>query len=509
MPTTSTASRSQPAKLVTSGAAWPRPSLSISSNWTRADLLAVPDDHLALEDRHANRGDRLGRPIARLRGELLAERRVGHEQRADQLGSQHPLGLVEPTGHPPRQPAPGVGHLAVAELGALGRVEDAGRLGADDRPARGVEPDQRLARRARQVGDRGLEQGRPAGVRQLGREGRVDLEDPSLEGELLLGGDRDRVLGRVVVLRLDGLAGRGLGVGGLDLALEVDGARRQDVPGGQVADGDIERLLRQDVGTEDRPPGRRSGSRRRWPGGSRHCARSLPWRRWTGSASGSHRPAQPRAPSCAARSALASAWATSSLTCLPSARPAGPWRQPAHDLAHVARRRGAGGLDRLADELARPATSVQGLGQVLAQDRDLALFLRREVLAATAAERLDRLAPGLDLARQDGQELVLGERPAIALLGVMGGARRHARGRHGAARHRRAWRWRCRSGCVAEATPVWHLGLGGSPLVAASRPWNPRGQGLGGGRRPAQPTCVRAFFLRLASLRLRFTDGFS
>ena len=32
MPTTSTASSSQPAKLVTSGAAWPRPSLSITSN---------------------------------------------------------------------------------------------------------------------------------------------------------------------------------------------------------------------------------------------------------------------------------------------------------------------------------------------------------------------------------------------------------------------------------------------------------------------------------------------
>ena len=33
MPTTRTASRSQPAKLVTSGAAWSRPSFSISSNW--------------------------------------------------------------------------------------------------------------------------------------------------------------------------------------------------------------------------------------------------------------------------------------------------------------------------------------------------------------------------------------------------------------------------------------------------------------------------------------------
>ena len=50
----------------------------------------------------------------------------------------------------------------------------------------------------------------------------------------------------------------------------------------------------------------------------------------------------------------------------------------------------------------------QRLGQVLGEDRDLRLFLGGEVLATATAERLDRLAPRLDLAGEDGQELVVG-----------------------------------------------------------------------------------------------------
>jgi hypothetical protein len=45
----------------------------------------------------------------------------------------------------------------------------------------------------------------------------------------------------------------------------------------------------------------------------------------------------------------------------------------------------------------------QGLRQVLAEDRDLGLFLVGEVLAAAGTEGLDRLAAGLDLAAQDGR----------------------------------------------------------------------------------------------------------
>ena len=52
----------------------------------------------------------------------------------------------------------------------------------------------------------------------------------------------------------------------------------------------------------------------------------------------------------------------------------------------------------------------QRLRQVLGQDRDLRLFLRGEVLATATTERFDRFAARLDLATEDGQELVLGQR---------------------------------------------------------------------------------------------------
>ena len=72
------------------------------------------------------------------------------------------------------------------------------------------------------------------------------------------------------------------------------------------------------------------------------------------------------------------------------------------------------------------SSSVRAAGQVLADDRDLGLFLGDEVLAAAGPECLDRLAAGLDLAAQDGQVLVVGQRPALLLLDVVGGADDHA-----------------------------------------------------------------------------------
>ena len=60
---------------------------------------------------------------------------------------------------------------------------------------------------------------------------------------------------------------------------------------------------------------------------------------------------------------------------------AGPWRQPAHDLAHVTGRGGAGRLDPLAHQ-SRDLIICQGGRQVFADDRDLGLFLRDEVVAA-------------------------------------------------------------------------------------------------------------------------------
>ena len=89
--------------------------------------------------------------------------------------------------------------------------------------------------------------------------------------------------------------------------------------------------------------------------------------------------------------------------------PAGPWAQPAHDLAQVTGVPGTGGGDRLVHERADRGL-VELLGQVAAEDGDLGLLLRGEVLAAALPEGVDGLAAGLDLAGQDGEQLVVGER---------------------------------------------------------------------------------------------------
>ena len=57
----------------------------------------------------------------------------------------------------------------------------------------------------------------------------------------------------------------------------------------------------------------------------------------------------------------------------------------------------AGRGDGLADERLDRGV-IELLGEVLGEDRDLRLLLRREVLPAALAERLDRLATGLHLA---------------------------------------------------------------------------------------------------------------
>src|SRR5579862_91297 len=102
-------------------------------------------------------------------------------------------------------------------------------------------------------------------------------------------------------------------------------------------------------------------------------------------------------------------------------------REPAHHLAQVAGRLGAGGLHGLVDEVP-DLRLAELLGQELAEDRDLGLFLGREVLATARAEGLDRLAPSLDLARDDRQQLVLGQRLAALLLEVVGRILDHPEG---------------------------------------------------------------------------------
>ena len=101
-------------------------------------------------------------------------------------------------------------------------------------------------------GDRGLEQRRALLVRQLGGEGGVDPGDPSLERLLLFGRDGGGVLGREVVLGIDRVPGGDpfrLGPGG---ALEFDRLGRDDVTRREVARGQRQRLLGQDVGAHDR-----------------------------------------------------------------------------------------------------------------------------------------------------------------------------------------------------------------------------------------------------------------
>src|SRR6185295_18289807 len=140
-------------------------------------------------------------------------------------------------------------------------------------------------------------------------------------------------------------------------------------------------------------------------------------------------------------------------------------------------------------------------------DRDLRLLIGREVLAATLAERLDRLAARLDLFSEDRGDLVLAELAPIALLDEVDGVLRHAQdvAAQGVTRPHR--------GGDVGLDPIskghrnGYLGRGRVVEPAADEPERP-GAGTGESL-AAQPACVRAFFLRFASLRLRFTLGFS
>ena len=84
--------------------------------------------------------------LDRLRGatpgglrELEGERGVGHDERADEGRAERRLGLGELAGEPVLDAVAGERELAVAELAALDRVEDARGLGPHGLPARRVE----------------------------------------------------------------------------------------------------------------------------------------------------------------------------------------------------------------------------------------------------------------------------------------------------------------------------------------------------------------------------------
>ena len=170
--------------------------------------------------------------------------------------------------------------------------------------------------------------------------------------------------------------------------------------------------------------------------------------------------------------------------------------------------RGFGRRDPLADQFGDLVLG-QWLGQVLTKDRDLGLFLGGEILAAAGAECLDRFAAGLDLAAQDREKLVVGEWLALLLLDVVGRTRDHPQD--------------IATQPITAAHSDGDIGLDAILKGHRSGTSGGRATAVTVGRRlargdagtersgagPAQPTCVRAFFLRFASLRLRFTEGFS
>ena len=160
------------------GRVWRRPSASIFSMSVAVEWRPVADDDLALADRDQNGGHLRGRGRPCGRGQRLAERGVRDDQRRDELGREHPFRLVEAARHPAGQARLRLVDLGVAQLGAQRRVEDARRLGPDDRPAGGVETDERRLRRLGQVRDRGLRAATSAPPRaDIGRERRVDADD--------------------------------------------------------------------------------------------------------------------------------------------------------------------------------------------------------------------------------------------------------------------------------------------------------------------------------------------
>ena len=196
--------------------------------------------------------------------------------------------------------------------------------------------------------------------------------------------------------------------------------------------------------------------------------------------------------------ALASSSLTRLLTSLPSARPLTLGMSCAHDLAHVTGRAGAGGGDGL-DHEGADLVLPQLLGQVGREDVDLGLLLVREVIATGVTEGLDRFAARLDLLGDDRQRLLVGERLALVLGGILGSSDHHAQG--------------VASVRVAIAHGGLHVSLelfgkahGGPPLIGQVEGARTLGSRTGSDGRAYSP---RAAFFRFASLRFRLTLGFS
>ena len=176
-------------------------------------------------------------------------------------------------------------------------------------------------------------------------------------------------------------------------------------------------------------------------------------------------------------------------------------RKPAHHLAEVAGVGRAGRGDGLVDERVDLRVSTGPAGRY---------SVRMSISACSLAARSAR--PPFVYASTDSRRVLTSRvRTArysssvrgalVALLDVVGGVRGHPQD------------------VAAQRITAAHRGgdVGLDAISKGHRSWLPRAvvadaRGAAGRRwrvDPAQPACVRAFFLRLASLRLRFTDGFS
>ena len=98
------------------------------------DLVAAPDDRLVELHLDGLGLDAGGGPLPGGVGQVRAEEGVRDDQGIDDRGRERPLVVGEAARHLAGQAGPGVRDHGLAELRALGRVEDPRRLGADRGP---------------------------------------------------------------------------------------------------------------------------------------------------------------------------------------------------------------------------------------------------------------------------------------------------------------------------------------------------------------------------------------
>ena len=186
-----------------------RPNCSIASRSRAVILLAAPDDRLVLAVVDDDRRDRRPRPRSRACSvSVRAERRVGDDERRDELGGERPLAVVEAAGHLAGSGRRLVGSTSVSRSSArsvASRTRAASSRTAVQRSDVSAWSVVRAASgQARDRRRRGGLAAPPSSSRA--RTPRRPAATWRLERATAGVGDPDRLLGRVVVDRLDGLA---------------------------------------------------------------------------------------------------------------------------------------------------------------------------------------------------------------------------------------------------------------------------------------------------------------